>query len=172
MRLININLKSFTQTSEYVCFEWDPEPTFANASRHPIGWYALIGSRLDLSARVMSHGWAGQREPRFSWLFRPFQLIVTTIILFNQDNMATTASRYYSEDGRATKRQKTDGMATVSWFSCAWLQICFTYITVPLSVFVGRRWFIQMSVGEGKKKCVTTRRRSSNVGSRAEVSPF
>lgn len=28
--------------------------------------------------------------------------------------MATAASRYYSEDGRATKRQKTDGMATVS----------------------------------------------------------
>ncbi|XP_039634188.1 heterogeneous nuclear ribonucleoprotein L-like isoform X1 [Perca fluviatilis] len=26
--------------------------------------------------------------------------------------MATAASRYYSEDGRATKRQKTDGMAT------------------------------------------------------------
>lgn len=26
--------------------------------------------------------------------------------------MAATASRYYSEDGRATKRQKTDGMAT------------------------------------------------------------
>lgn len=31
--------------------------------------------------------------------------------------MATAASRYYSEDGRATKRQKTDGMATVSQFS-------------------------------------------------------
>ncbi|MEQ2297594.1 hypothetical protein AMECASPLE_036190 [Ameca splendens] len=26
--------------------------------------------------------------------------------------MATATSRYYSEDGRATKRQKTDGMAT------------------------------------------------------------
>lgn len=33
---------------------------------------------------------------------------------FNPDNMATAAGRYYSEDGRATKRQKTDGMATVS----------------------------------------------------------
>lgn len=30
--------------------------------------------------------------------------------------MATASSRYYSEDGRATKRQKTDGMATVSGF--------------------------------------------------------
>ncbi|XP_070761451.1 heterogeneous nuclear ribonucleoprotein L-like isoform X2 [Enoplosus armatus] len=30
--------------------------------------------------------------------------------------MATAASRYYSEDGRATKRQKTDGMATVSGY--------------------------------------------------------
>lgn len=30
--------------------------------------------------------------------------------------MATASSRYYSEDGRATKRQKTDGMATVSSF--------------------------------------------------------
>lgn len=28
--------------------------------------------------------------------------------------MATAASRYYSEDGRASKRQKTDGMDTVS----------------------------------------------------------
>lgn len=35
-------------------------------------------------------------------------------ILFNGVNMATAASRYYSEDGRASKRQKTDGMDTVS----------------------------------------------------------
>lgn len=28
--------------------------------------------------------------------------------------MATAASRYYSEDGRASKRQKTDGMDTVN----------------------------------------------------------
>ena len=40
---------------------------------------------------------------------------VTPTILFNRDNMATTTSRYYSEDGRATKRQKTDGMTTVSF---------------------------------------------------------
>lgn len=29
--------------------------------------------------------------------------------------MATASGRYYSEDGRATKRQKTEGMATVSY---------------------------------------------------------
>lgn len=28
--------------------------------------------------------------------------------------MATATSRYYSEEGRASKRQKTDGMSTVS----------------------------------------------------------
>lgn len=40
----------------------------------------------------------------------------TTTILFNRGNMATAASRYYSEDGRASKRQKTDGMDTVSLY--------------------------------------------------------
>ncbi len=57
----------------------------------------------------------------FSWLFRPFQLVVITTILFNRDNMATAARSYYSEDGRATKRQKTDGMATVGFIcvSCS-----------------------------------------------------
>lgn len=94
------------------------ESTSAEFSGNLIGWnwsQRVTDNWLSQLEGAVSSKWAGLAELRFSWFFRPFQLFVTTTSLFNRDNMATAASRYYNEDGRATKRQKTDGMATVSW---------------------------------------------------------
>ncbi len=76
-------------------------------------------------------------------------------LLFNRDNMATAASRYYSEDGRATKRQKTDGMATVSRACEGCPELGLTDITNRASVCAVRFGSLRCSVGK-----VTTRRSS------------
>lgn len=72
--------------------------------------------------------------------------------------MATAASRYYSEDGRASKRQKTDGMDTVNLYLNAvsfdavhifWLS---KWLRLPCVGFI--------SLNYAMTKCLTVDRKS------------
>lgn len=79
--------------------------------------FAYLAASWTNSNRERFCAGCGHNDTWFSWNFRPFQLVVTPPLSFlTGGNMATAASRYYSEDGRASKRQKTDGMDTVSLY--------------------------------------------------------
>lgn len=96
-----------------------PHSTSQTPTRSPIGWRRRVlterqAPRPIRNAEILGV-WAWPR--RFLNLLKFPSISVrrhTAAILFNGVNMATAASRYYSEDGRASKRQKTDGMDTVS----------------------------------------------------------
>lgn len=82
-------------------------------------YWLLVQSPIDwqLPGPITSRGvvvLGGATRASFFLTFPSISVARHYHLLFNRDNMATAASRYYSEDGRATKRQKTDGMATVS----------------------------------------------------------